>query len=72
MATNTKANQNEKNVGGRPPLNPNEPTVFVGCKMVQSLATDLDRIAAQLGLTNRSELVRVTLADFVNNFKRSA
>ena len=68
----TKNKPNEKNVGGRPPLNPNEKTVFVGCKMAESLANDLNTIAGQLGLENRSALVRETLLDFVKNFKRSA
>jgi len=63
---------NAKNLGGRPPLSPNDTTVFVGCKMASGLADNLESIASQLGLPSRSDLIRETLADFVKNFRKTA
>lgn len=65
-------NQEPKNPGGRPQIARNEKTVFMGCKMGETLKSELESIRDKLGLGNTSFLIRDVLTDFVKNFKKSA
>ena len=52
-------------MGGSPPLDPNDESVFVGVRIVGSMADSVDAVAAKSGST-RSAVIREAVAAYLD------